>query len=384
MLFLNMYITREIELALKKMLEYFPVVSLSGPRQSGKTTVLKKIFPDFDYINLEFPVNRKFAQEDPVALINNSNDKIFFDEIQKVPELLSYIQYYVDEGKKKFIISGSQNLLLNKQIAQSLAGRVGVLKLLPLSLNELKNDFSEVDLFDLLLRGFYPRVYENQIPPNIFYQSYISTYVEKDIKELVDIKNINQFSNFFTILSGRIGQTLNYSSLASDIGVSPNTVKSWISILEKSYLIYLLRPYFRNHSKRIAKMPKLYFTDIGLAINLLRIQTKNQLKTHPLIGNIFENFIVIEYLKKSFNQAQSDDLYFWRDSKKREIDLILEKSDYQELIEIKFSETFNPHFLKNINFYKSLTDKDHLSKIIYRGNTIDNFKGSKIINWKEF
>lgn len=362
-------ITRELSSKIKSLKEQFPVLSLTGPRQSGKTTLLKSVYSDYPYISLEDIDVRLAAQQDPRAFLANYPKGAVIDEVQNVPELFSYIQTLVDQKDIHFALSGSQNFLLMEGISQSLAGRAALLKLLPLSMVELKQKENISDWETLVFTGFYPRLYDKRIHPSDFYPSYISTYVERDVRLLKNIGDLVQFSNFIKLCAGRIGQVLNYQSLAVDAGISPNTAKSWLSVLETGYIIHFLQPFHNNLGKRIIKSPKLYFYDTGLACSLLGLENAEQLKTHYLRGGLFENFVVNEFIKQRFNQGKKSNLYFWQSKDKKEIDLIAENAHEQEVFEIKTSVTKQAYLFDNLLYWKKLNPENKaLPTVIYGGS----------------
>ena len=378
-------IKRTIENVLRSLAKQYPVVTVTGPRQSGKTTLIKYVFPDKKYVNLETPDIRQFAINDPKGFLAQYND-VILDEIQRVPDLLSYIQSIVDENKApgQFIITGSQQFEVLNNISQSLAGRTALLKLLPLSIPEIK-DIVDVSLIDkLIYTGFYPRLYDMNLEPHQALGDYIVTYVERDIRQLISIKDLNLFEKFLKLCAGRIGQLLNFQSLANDVGVSHTTVKSWLSILEVSYVIFLLPPWYNNFSKRLIKSPKLYFYDVGLASYLLGIENENQVFRDPLRGNLFENLVVTEVLKYRFNKGRKSNLYFYRDSKGLEIDLIYETGRSILPIEIKSGATVSEDFFKNLKkflqYYKDSKDLTvpYGSAVFYGGNETQKRTGFNI------
>jgi predicted AAA+ superfamily ATPase len=379
-------VQRDLQKIARGLFKKYPVVSITGPRQSGKTTLIKYLYKDLPYVSLEDYDERQFAILDPRGFLNRFPDGAVFDEVQRTPEIFSYIQTAVDNRRKngQYVLSGSQNFLLSESISQSLAGRVAVLKLLPFSLNELSNSnlFAD-DYEELIYTGFYPGIYSNKIPPDIFYSNYIQTYVERDVRNIKQIGDLNSFTRFMQLCAGRTGQLLNLSSLANDCGITVNTAKSWISILESSYTILLLQPHYRNFNKRVVKTPKLFFYDTGLAASLLKIDHPGQLSSHYLKGSLFENMIIIEILKFRYNQGLQSNLYFWRDSKGHEIDCIIEKANSIIPVEVKSGRTFNIDFLSEIKYWNSLSGnsaKD--SFIIYGGEK--NFTGSDatVLSWK--
>lgn len=384
-----MIIKRELETKLKQLAKKFPLVALNGPRQSGKSTLVKMAFPSMTYISLEDLDNRLYAEEDPRGFLDFYKDGAIFDEIQKVPQLFSYLQTHVDQYKKngQFILTGSQNFLLNEKISQTLAGRVAMLTLLPFSLTELEGTrYNANDLDSFLYKGFYPRIYDQNISPNDWYPAYLQTYVERDVRMIKNVSNLSQFQKFIKILSGRVGQLLNFSSLANDCDITHNTAKSWLSVLESSFLIFLLRPHYKNFNKRLVKMPKIYFYDVGLASFLLGIEDKNQLATNYLRGNLFENFIISELVKQRFNHGKLSNLYFWRDKLGHEIDCLIEEEiNNYSLVEIKSGKTVKEDFFKNISYWNNLASKEIRKNnfVIYTGKQEQKRKNVQILPWEE-
>lgn len=367
------------------MLAVFPVVSITGPRQSGKTTLLKKEFSDYKYFNLERIDHRQLIMNDPVGFLRSNGNKIIFDEAQNYPDLFSYIQIISDENNMpgQFILSGSQSFLLNEKISQSLAGRVSVNHLFPFDITEI-NRIKKFSVFEEIFHGFYPRVFDQNIDPVDFYPSYIQTYIERDVRTLRSIGNLNSFTRFISLCAGRIGQILNISSLANDAGISVNTAKSWLSLLEASFIIFLLQPYYKNFNKRVIKSPKIYFYDTGLASSLLRITNAEMISTHYLYGNLFENLVISEIMKYKYHHGNNPNIYFWRDSNGVEIDCIIEKGNGDVLaIEIKGGQTFSNDYLKNINNLEKLkitTD----NYIIYTGDLSGEVSEAELVAWKDF
>ena len=380
-----MYIKRNLTSHIKKMLTQFPVVSITGPRQSGKTTLLKKEFSDYKYFNLERIDHRQLIMNDPIGFLRSNGNKIVFDEAQNYPDLFSYIQVLSDEKKMQgqFLLSGSQSFLLNEKISQSLAGRVSINHLFPFGITEI-NRINSISVFEEIFHGFYPRVFEQNINPVDFYPSYIQTYIERDIRTLKSIGNLNTFSRFVSLCAGRVGQILNISSLANDAGISVNTAKSWLSLLEASFIIFLLQPYYKNFNKRLIKSPKIYFYDTGLASSLLRITNAEMISTHYLYGNLFENLVISEIMKFKYHHGQNPDIYFWRDSNGVEIDCIIEKGDGDIMaIEIKGGQTFSNDYLKNIKKLEKLNiSTDNF--VIYTGEFSSKISGVELIAWKDF
>ena len=363
----------------------FPVISVTGPRQSGKTTLIKSAFPDYRYETLEDPVTRLLAQNDPVRFLGGK-EKIIIDEIQRSPELFSYIQGMVDKNNisGQFIISGSQSFLLNQHISQSLAGRVAILNLLPLSIAELqKGKIDVADYEKLIFTGFFPRIYDKKISPADFYPNFIQTYIERDIRLLQNIHDLNTFVRFIKICAGRTGQLINYTSLANDCGISPNSARSWLSLLESSHIVFLLQPHYQNFKKRMVKMARLYFTDTGLASSLLDIQSENQLSSHYLRGALFENLILSEFIKMRLNSGLRPNIYFWRDNKGMEIDCLIETGETVTPVEIKSGNTFNPDYFKNLRYWNRISGNNpENSWVIYGGDYSRATADGNLISWK--
>jgi uncharacterized protein len=364
-------ITRAITRELLTAAREYPVVTISGPRQSGKTTLAQMSFPKKLYCSLEDPDVRKAAQLDPRAFLNRFPKGAILDEIQRVPELLSYIQGMVDSDSSagRFVLTGSHQPSLREAISQSLSGRTALLTLLPFSLDELRHYRNE-KTFPLILSGGFPRLYEKKLELNRFFNGYVQTYIERDVRSLINLKDLGRFQQFLTLLAGRIGQLINYGSIGNDIGVSPPTVKSWISALQSSSIVFELQPWFQNINKRVVKSSKLYFTDTGMACFLLGITDANQLARDPLRGGLYENFVILEFLKAHYNQGKRPSLYFYRDSHGNEVDLLLKKGRTFLPIEIKSAETFNNAFLQGIGRFKETVGADHCSgaMVCYNGD----------------
>lgn len=360
-------IYRQATNELKVLAEQFKAVAVVGPRQSGKTTLVREVFKDKPYSNLENPDIRKFAAEDPRGFLSEYPSGAVLDEVQRVPELFSYLQQILDEKSNNgsFILTGSNNFLLQENISQSLAGRVGYLFLLPLTLEEI--DKKETDSNQLILKGGYPALYSEDIDPHRFFANYIRTYIERDVRLIKNITDLYAFEKFLRLCAGRIGQLLNMSNLAVEVGVDVKTIGSWIGILETSFIVFRLQPFHESFNKRIVKMPKLYFYDTGLAAALLGIEEKRQLVLHPSRGSLFENMIIVDFLKSRYNKGKSNNLFFWRDNTGNEVDLLLEKGNIRTAIEIKSGQTFKDDFLKGIKFWNKLT-KSIGSFLIYGGD----------------
>jgi uncharacterized protein len=346
----------------------YPILTITGPRQSGKTTLARELFNDRPYVNLEQPDIREFALNDPKGFLENYKDGAVIDEVQRAPELFSYLQVLVDEKKKNnlFILSGSQHFGLLESISQSLAGRTGILTLLPLSLEELQ-DREKLSFLDFVYQGFYPKIYNDELNPTDYYRDYVQTYLERDLRDLKAVHDLELFKKFMRLCAVRIGQPLNYTNIASDLGTSENTVKNWINVLATSYVIKLLPAYFANIKKRLVKASKLYFYDVGLASYLLGIENISHVQTHPLYGNLFENLCINEALKARFNRGLESNMFYYKDNVK-EIDLILDKAGKILPIEIKSGITIHEEFFSGLNYLEKLLPKKIYSKaLIYAG-----------------
>jgi len=353
-----------------------PVVAITGPRQSGKTTLARSLFADKPYVNFENLDDRLLAKQDPRGFLAQFADGVVLDEIQNAPELFSYIQVFVDEHQKpgQIILTGSQNFLLMESISQSLAGRVAIFHLLPLSLEEIGQ---ALPLKDQILKGFYPRLYQNEIDPNLFYENYIATYVERDVRLIKNVQNLSQFQIFMQLCAHRVGQLLNLSALALDAGISVNTAKQWLSLLESSYVIYLLRPYHQNYGKRLVKMPKIYFYDIGLATHLSGIR-REDIDRHPLKGSLFENLVVMEFYKTLLPERPQ--IYFWRDKVGHEIDCLIDGKQGVLAIEIKSSQTIQQDFTKNLRHWLTLNPLAKAS-VVYGGSEHRQADNVQYVPW---
>lgn len=364
---LNRHISKEI----LQLVQEYPVITVMGPRQAGKTTLVKALFPEKPYINLEHPNQRQIALEDPERLLAQHPEGAVLDEIQRVPELLSYIQVIVDEKKKNgmYILTGSHQLSLHNAITQSLAGRTALLKLLPLSLAELQEGGINLSTNEYLLRGFLPRVYDQNQDPVSAYRNYFQTYVERDVRQLIQVKDLSSLEKFMKICAGRIGQLANYDQISNEVGRSAPTINQWFSMLEASYIIFRLAPYYENFNKRIVKTPKIYFTEPGLATSLLGIEDVHQLERDPLRGALFENLAILELLKSRWNKGREGQLYFVRDQHGTEIDVLYKKGHNLIPIEIKSSESYDKSFLKNLRIFKKWAGEERIPKmgLIYDG-----------------
>jgi predicted AAA+ superfamily ATPase len=378
-------IKRHISDYLITVSKQFPIITLTGPRQSGKTTLVKNLFSNKQYVSLENPDEKEFAMQDPRGFFARFKNGAIIDEAQNVPHLFSYLQEIVDKSNKsgEYILTGSQNFLLLEQISQSLAGRTVITHLLPLSYSELLPTLtqSKYEVWDFIFSGFYPRIYDKHVNPTDWCKSYIATYVERDVRKITAINNLSKFQTFIRLCAGRIGQLLNISSLASDCGIDHATAKSWLSILEASFILFLLKPYHKNFNKRLVKQSKLYFYDTGLACYLLGIENSNALPQHFIKGNIFENFVISELIKSKFNKGKDNNLYFWRDNHGHEIDVIFEKNAHLIATEIKAGQTINTDFFKGLDYWKNLTGHND-QYLIYAGNSEYIRQGVQIINWE--
>lgn len=367
-------IYREAEKELQLLSAQVKAVAVTGPRQSGKTTLVKKVFKEKAYVNLENPDLRQFAREDPRGFLSNYPDGAVLDEVQRVPELFSYLQQILDEKEQNglFILTGSNNFLLNGNISQSLAGRVGYLFLLPLDIGEINPGANMSN--QLIFKGGYPEIYQKDIDPKKYYDNYIRTYVERDVRLLKNITDLYTFERFLRLCAGRTGQLLNMSSLAADVGVDVKTIGSWLGVLEASFIAFRLYPYHENYNKRIVKMPKLYFYDTGLASALMGIEDVSQLTIHPLRGGLFENLVVVDFLKRLYNNGKQNNLYFWRDNIGNEVDLLIKKGANRYPVEIKSAQTISDEFFKGIRYWNKLTNTEG-GYLVYAGDMLQKRSG---------
>lgn len=362
---------RHLTTHIQHLASKYPVITLLGPRQSGKTTLVRAAFPSKPYVNMEDSENRSLATLDPKSFLSAYPEGAILDEVQRTPHLLSYIQIKVDELDKKgmYILTGSHQADLHLAVSQSLAGRTSILRLLPLSLREIRDAEINDSYEDIILKGGYPKIYKENLPISNAYSSYFQTYVERDVRQILQIKDILQFERFIKLVAGRVGQLVNYASLASDVGVSAVTIKEWITVLEATYILIRLEPYFENFSKRLIKAPKLYFTDTGLACYLLGIDSVEQLVKDSLYGNIFENWVVVELMKARYNQALDPRFYFYRDVSGKEIDLLFQKGSQLLPIEIKSGRTFSPSYLEGLQYFHNQSAEKALGgAVIYGGS----------------
>jgi len=365
----------------------FPIVAVTGPRQSGKTTLVQSFFPVYKYFNLEELDIREEVRLDPRGFLSKQNAGFIVDEVQNVPDFFSYLQSFADNQKRmgQIILTGSQNFLLLEKISQSLSGRVGILELMPLQLNEY-NQFREnkLTINEILYSGLYPAIYDRNIQPYNWYSQYIRTYIERDVRQIKNITNLGVFQRFIKLCAGRIGQLLNTNSLANDLGVNLNTVRSWLDILESSYVIFRLNPHHKNFNKRVVKQKKLYFVDVGLAAHLLGIESPEQVDTHYLKGNLFENLIISEFFKERYNKGKPSNLFFWRDHIGNEVDLLIEQGNTLTPIEIKSSQTLHSSLMDGLKKYTKFSLQNaQSSHLIYggkRSTTLDRYNAH---SWEE-
>jgi len=376
---------RELATELQEMMRYYPIVTVIGPRQSGKTTLVKTLYPERPYVSMENPDERRLAEADPRAFLARFPDGVIIDEVQRYPDLLSYIQGVVDELNQNglFILTGSHQLALHEAVSQSLAGRTAILKLLPLSQSELSQSGVDYSLDDYFFQGMYPRLYQNAIPPDKFYRDYMLTYLERDVRQMIQIKDLSLFQQFLHLCAGYVGQLVNHDALSNALGISASTVKSWLSILEASFIIFRLKPYYENFGKRIIKSSKLYFYDVGLASYLLDFRDKKELAFTPMRGSLMENFVILDILKNHLNRGVEPSMYFYRDNSQHEVDLILKSGSMLIPVEIKSSQTFHPSFLKGLTYFQNLV-KERCNKgyLIYAGEYTQRVGSVELIQYK--
>ncbi len=374
-------IKREIEKELLALSTTYPVVTVVGPRQSGKTTLVKKVFPDYGYCNLEHPEARKLAASDVNAFFQVYKPPVILDEIQNEPQLLSMVQVIVDQNglNGQFILTGSHQLSLGQAISQSLAGRNALLKLLPFSLSEVSSFQKNYKRDALIHKGFMPRIYDQKQDPIKAYRNYFQTYIQRDVRQMVNVKNITLFEHFMRMLAGRVGQLMNLNTLSNDLGVSSTTLSQWLSLLEASFIVHRLYPYYKNLGKRLVKSPKVYFTDVGLASYLIGIEEEKQVTRDPLLGSLFENLVVMEAIKLRYNQGLDPNLYFYRDSNQNEVDLLFIRKGKVTPIEIKAAMTYNENLLRGVKYLqKSNPEKGYL---IYAGKMTFENQNIEVLNF---
>ena len=375
-------IKRDLSETMKGIFSYLPIITLTGPRQSGKTTLCRELFPDLPYANLEDASKWQEVRNDPKAFLYKYPQGLIIDEAQNFPELFSYLQVLVDEDRfhgntdRHFIVTGSSNFSLMERISQSMSGRTAVLSLLPLSVNELNAYRNDITTEEFVLNGGYPAIWQtDENGRQVLLANYYTTYIERDVRKMINVKDLQAFQTFIRLCAGRVGSEFNASSLSVETGVSVNTIRNWVSILSASYLVYLLHPYYANIGKRLTKTPKIYFYDTGLACYLMGINTKEQLNVHPLRGSLFENMIVNDMIKTGFNRGKEERLSFYRDKTQHEVDVIREMPDTSiEAFEIKLGKTYNASYFKNLDYLKSLLiDKVTKTQVIYDGDQ-ENFQ----------
>ena len=378
-------INRQLTTAIRRQVEKYPILAVTGPRQSGKTTLLKHLFPEYQYVSLENTDLRSFATEDPVGFLTTYDGQTIFDEVQRAPELFPYLQTKVDKQSimGQYILSGSQNFHLLERITQSLAGRVALFKLLPFDIQELKSsDLLAENWETMLFRGFYPAIYDRGIEPPVFYANYLQTYIDRDVSQLTKVRDLRRFRNFVSLCAARTGQLLNISALANAAGISQPTAKSWLTILERSFIIFLLPPYFENFSKRVVKSPKLYFFDPGLAAFLLGLRTLEDLTDRTLAGALFETLIISNIIKQNHHTYQLRKYWFWRDAAGHEIDLLTQRGGSFDIFEVKAARTLKPRLFKGLHdFAKIAEGRVQSQALIYGGAETQHRTKVKVLPW---
>jgi hypothetical protein len=380
----NNYIPRLISEEALASAKEFPILTITGPRQSGKTTLSKHLFGHLPYYNLENPDTRDLIAADPRAFIRQNPDGAIIDEIQRLLEIMSYIQTTVDENKNsRFVITGSNQFSMLEKVSQSLAGRTVILKLLPFCLEEIAVVSANLTVDELIFMGSLPAIYSEGRQPARVYRNYYETYVERDVRQLINVKDISLFRKFMKLCAGRTGQILNASQLANETGVAVNTIKAWLSVLETSFIIYLLPPWYDNISKRLVKSPKMYFYDVGVATYLLGIKSAEQVERDPLRGGLFENMVINEIVRKFYNSGQDADVFFYRDKQGNEVDALVKSGQDIIPVEIKSSETFHSEFLKNLKHFQAIYPERILKSIlVYAGKSEQEVKKINIVNYK--
>lgn len=381
-------IYRNITPSIKELAKKMPVIAITGPRQSGKTTLAKAIFSDYDYVTLENLNIRTLAQNDPQGFLKQYDNSpgVILDEVQQVPELFSYLQGIVDEKPRPgfYVLTGSQHFLLSQAISQTLAGRISIFTLLPFSIVELENaNLLASDANQAIFTGFYPRIFEQKLKPTEWYPGYIQTYIERDVRQITRVVDLSQFQTFIKLCAGRIGQLLNISSLSNDCGISVHTARSWLSLLEASYIIYFLHPHYKNFSKRLIKSPKLYFYDTGVACSLLGIENVEQLMGHYLRGGLFESMVITELMKESYNSHRRPQTFFWRDKSGHEVDCLIEKGQNLFPVEIKAGATVVPDYFESLEYWNDLAKADPAhSSVVYAGDKKYIYKDINLFGWR--
>ena len=380
-------IKRQAETVLLDLAKGYPILAITGPRQAGKTTLAQSTFPDKRYVSLEDLDEREFADQDPRGFLARFPDGAILDEAQRCPNLFSYLQTRVDAEKRMglFVLTGSQQFGLMSNITQTLAGRVGLIQLLPFSLQELQATNTPISsLDDVLWRGMYPPIYDRNLAPEKWFSNYVMTYIERDVRQVLEVKNLSLFQRFIKMCAARVGQLINMSSLAIDCGVSHNTIRSWLSVLEAGYVVFLLQPHHQNFGKRLVKTPKLYFYDTGLAAYLLGIRDAEHLSIHSARGSLFENLVVSELLKQRYNQGLASNLYFWRNNTGDEVDVVIEQGEQLMPMEIKSGQTFNADFLTGINKWMKIAGDAALTpQLVYGGSENMTRNGVEVRSWKQ-
>lgn len=378
-------IKREMAAKARELWSKYPVLTLTGPRQSGKTTLARSVFPEAEYVNLEDPEVHALALSDMREFLRRHPAPAVFDEVQYAPELLRYVQAAVDEARRpaQYVLTGSHQPALRAAIGESLAGRTGLLELMPLTIGELAAEGVEKSRDEWIFDGFMPRLYDSTLLPTELYRDYFRTYVERDVRQLANLRRLAAFETFVRLLAGRVGQVLNVNALSDDAGVSVPTVKEWLSVMEASYVIYVMRPYYRNFGKRFIKSPKVYFTETGLASYLLGIRSPEQVASHPLMGNLFENMAVMEILKRRLNRGDEPDMYFMRTSSGLEADVVVENGGRLDLYEIKASSTFRPDMTANLRRMAEFIPDVGRRALVYSGRTAGVHDGVDTVSFAD-
>lgn len=364
---------RNIESEVVRLAQYYHVLTITGPRQSGKTTLCKKVFPDYDYVNLEDETMRVDIELNGKSYLIAHRQGLIIDEIQNMPNVFSMVQVIVDTYEDaRFILTGSNNFLLMQKITQSLAGRTAILTLLPLSIAELPEVSKAVSPFELIYKGFYPAVWAQKVPAQDMYRQYFSTYIQRDVQQVLNIRHLTEFRSFLIMCASRIGTEFNAQSMCSELGVSIPTIQEWMNVLEASYVVFRLQPFYRNINKRLVKTPKIYFYDVGLACYLLGIRDASQVETHPLRGQLFENMVVCDRLKNIYNAGKDNNLYFYRDKGQHEVDIIQEEGSHLSAYEIKLAPIVHTEFYKNLNYFRELFPNDTVKTMIINTGEDEN------------